>query len=67
MNFSKYGGGKVFSVGINSFWNLQSPERLGGAACLCCEAKRSAEFLFLDVAFSTYLLSQHLLPCLRGQ
>lgn len=66
VNFSKHGAGEVFLAGINSFWHLQSLRRLGGAACLCCEAESSAEFPFLAAASSTSLLSQHLLPCLRG-
>lgn len=34
---------------------------------MLCEMKSSAEFPFLDVAFSTFLVSPHLLLCLKVQ
>lgn len=56
-----------FSQQVLSFWLAISFNRLGEAACLCCEAESSAEFLLLDGVFSSSLLSQHLLLWLRAQ
>lgn len=56
-----------FSQQVLSFWLAASFNRLGEAACLCCEAESSAEFLFSDGVFSSSLLSQHLLLWLRAQ